>query len=148
VYGTLRTLAGQLLAVPGAPDKLLPEYFSKAVRNTLPSRIEEDAVEVWRLADASVLSLLNRPAGLALELCQVGVPAAALILPLPAEVLSAASQSGDQPAGPFLVSPILLALTALAAGYINGDQALRSTVPELLKSAQELLLVAACRLCG
>lgn len=75
MYGTLRTLAGQLLAVPGAPDKLLSEYFSKAVRNTLPSRIEEDAVEVWRLADASVLSLLNRPEGLALELCRVGVPA-------------------------------------------------------------------------
>jgi hypothetical protein len=148
VYGTLRTLAGQLLAVPGAPDKLLSEYFSKAVRNPLPGSIKENAVEVWRLADASVLSLLNRPEGLALELYRVAGPADALILPLPVEVLSAASRSGDQPAGPYFVSPILLALTAVAAGYVDGDRHLRSTVPELLKGAQELLLIAACRLCG
>jgi hypothetical protein len=45
------------------------------VRNPLPGSIKENAVEVWRLADASVLSLLNRPEGLALELYRVGVPA-------------------------------------------------------------------------
>lgn len=145
MYDTLRTLAGQLLAVPGAPDRLLSEYFSKAVRH---ASVAEDAVEVWRLADASVLSLLNRPEGLTLGLCQAGAPAHPLLLPLPAEVLSAASLSGDHPEGPYRVSPMLLALTAVAAGYVDGDRLLRSAAPDLLRSAQELLLITACRLCG
>ncbi|HYP67667.1 MAG TPA: hypothetical protein VEP67_05375 [Thiobacillaceae bacterium] len=148
MYDTLRTLAGQLLAVPGAPDRLLSEYFSKAVRHALPSSVGEHAVEVWRLADASVLSLLNPPEGLTLGLCQAGVPAHSLLLPLPAEVLSAASLSGDHPEGPYRVSPMLLALTAVAAGYVDGDRLLRSAAPDLLRSAQELLLITACRLCG
>lgn len=148
MYDELRTLAGQLLAVPGAPDSLLPDFFSRVVLNTLPSRIEEHAVEVWRLADASVLSLLDRPDGLVLELSRVGVPIDALTLPLPREVLTAASRSGDHEAGPYQVSPILLALTAMAAGFVEGDRPLKAAVPALLKGAQEVLLIAACRLCG
>ncbi len=148
MYDRLRTLAGQLLAVPGAPDKLVSEYFSKSAPTILPTSIKEHMVEAWRLSDASVLSLLNRSQGLALELLRVGTPLDTLTLPLPPEVLSAASQSGDHPTGPYRVSPLILALTALAAGYIEGDRPLRKAAPELLKGAQELLLVAACRLCG
>jgi hypothetical protein len=148
MYDDLRTLAGQLLAVPGAPESLLPDYFSRTVLNTLPSCIEEHAVEVWRLADASVLSLLNRPDGLALELSRVGMLVDALTLPLPAGLLTAASQSGDHATGPYSVSPIMLALTAMAAGFIPGDKPLKQAAASLLKSAQEVLLIAACRLCG
>jgi hypothetical protein len=148
MYDTLRTLAGQLLAVPGAPGKLLSEYFSKSVLTILPSSSRDDLVEAWELVDASVLSLLNHPQGVVLELSSTEQPRISLALPLPPEVLTAASQSGDHPAGPFCISPLLLALTALAAGYIEGDRSLRKAARELLKGAQELLLIAACRLCG
>jgi hypothetical protein len=148
MYDTLRTLAGQLLSVPGAPESLLTNYFPNAVLNALPSHIEEDAVEVWGLADASVLALLNRPDGVVLELSRAGIPIDALTLPLPIETLTAASQRGDQQMGPYLVSPLVLALTAIAAGYIEGDKPLRKAAPSLLKGAQEVLLIAACRLCG
>ncbi|MGA7180651.1 MAG: hypothetical protein WBX11_13840 [Thiobacillaceae bacterium] len=148
MYDDLRTLAGQLLSVPGAPDSLLPDYFSKSVLNALPRQLDEHAVEVWRLADASVLSLFNRPDGLALELSKVGVPLDPLTLPLPQDVLTASSQSGDHDQGPYQVSPIMLALTGMAAGFIEGDKPLKKAVPGLVKSAQELLLIAACRLCG
>ncbi len=148
MYDTLRTLAGQLLAVPGAPDKLLSEYFSKSVLTILPSGIKEHVVEAWELVDISVLSLLNRPQGLALELSAAGASLESLALALPPDVLTAASQSGDHPEGPYCVSPLLLVLTALAAGYIEGDRLLRKAAPQLLKGAQELLLIAACRLCG
>jgi hypothetical protein len=36
----------------------------------------------------------------------------------------------------------------MAAGYVGGDRPLRRTAPELLKGARQLLLIAACRLCG
>jgi hypothetical protein len=148
MYDTLRTLAGQLLSVPGAPESLLTNYFSNAVLNALPSPIEKHAVEVWRLADASVLSLLNCADGVVLELSPGGMSRDALTLPLPIETLTAASQRGDQQMGPYLVSPLVLALTAMAAGYIEGDKPLRKAAPSLLKGAQEVLLIAACRLCG
>lgn len=148
MYDQLRTLAGQLLSVPGAPGSLLPDYFASSVLNTLPSCIEENAIEAWRLTDASVLSLLDRPEGLALELSRVGMPVDAITLPLPREVLTASSQSGDQELGPYQVSPIMLALTGMAAGFVAGDRPLKNAVPNLLKGAQEVLLVAACRLCG
>ena len=146
MYDALRTLAGQLLAVPGAPDKLLAEYFSNAVPGNLPGCTEEYAVEVWQLSDALVLSLLKRPQGLVLKLSRAGLPMDTLALPM--EVLSAASPNGDQFDGPYRVSPLLLALTAIAAGYLDGDRVLRRFAPRLLKGAQEVLLIAACRLCG
>lgn len=148
MYNTLRTLAGQLLAVPGAPDKLLADYFSKVVINRLADDRTEHATETWQLADGSMLFLIERPENVILEYCRPGTSADAVALPLPAELLQAASQSGDHKAGPYCVSPLLLALVAVAAGYVDGDRALRKSAPDLLRCAQELLLIAACRLCG
>ncbi|MGO9443225.1 MAG: hypothetical protein ACLPXB_00455 [Thiobacillaceae bacterium] len=144
----LWVLAGQLLAVPGAPDTLLRDYFSGVVSDSQIDAGDDHAVERWRLVDASMLALFDRPHGLELELSRVDLRTAALIVPLPACVLTASSQNGDHPTGPFHVSPLLLALIALAAGYLDGDRPLRRHAPQLFKRAQQLLLSATCRLCG
>jgi hypothetical protein len=145
---TLRTLAGQLLAVPGAPGSLLPDYFGNTVAIDLSQSVVPDAIECWKLADSSLLALTDRSGMKKLELIQAEQPLPLLELSIHDAVLRAASISGDDTQGPYQVSPLVLALTAIAAGFIAGDREVKHLAAGLYKNAQSLLLIAACRLCG
>jgi hypothetical protein len=129
----LDALVVQLLAVPGAPERLIPDYFREA-RVDAPGGNE---VEAWRLADGSRLALATAPARLHLD--------DRLALPLPEGIARAASRHADTLGA---VSPLALALCALAMGLIDGDREFKRAAPGLYKGAQELFLIAACRLCG
>ena len=131
----LRELAQQILAVPGAPDKLLDDYFP-GVRVCAP---EDPALESWQLPSGRQLALNRAQDGaLCLVLSEAGIPLASLPLP---------DNLAAQPAAPVL-SPIVLALVAMAMGIVEGDKSLAAQESRLLKSAKELMLIAACRLCG
>jgi hypothetical protein len=129
----LDALTVQLLAVPGAPDSLIPDYFREA-RVDAPGGHE---VEAWRLADGGRIALETDPAVLRLD--------GRLALAVPDEIALAARLHA---ASLGAISPIALALCALAMGLIDGDREVKRALPALYKGAQELFLIAACRLCG
>lgn len=136
----LRELALQILAVPGAPDKLLPDYFS-GVQILATDGL---ALESWQLASDRRLDLSRAQNGtLRLVLSKSAAPL--LNLPLPQGLAAIAAQAA---ASTPPLSPIVLALVALAMGLAEGDKALAAHETKLVKSAKELMLIAACRLCG
>lgn len=129
----LDALVVQLLAVPGAPGSLIADYFRDA-RADAPG---DGETEAWRLTDGSRLVLATYPARLCLD--------DRLTLALPEALVPAASRHADTLGE---VSPLALALSALAMGLIEGDREFKRAAPGLYKGAQELFLIAACRLCG
>ncbi len=133
----LRELALQILAVPGAPDKLLDDYFS-GVRLLTPAGL---ALESWQLPSGRRLDLNQAQNGaLCLVLSKTGIPL--LNLPMPGRLAQIAHQA------PTPIPALILALVALAMGLADGDKSLAAEENRLMKSAKELLLIAACRLCG
>ncbi len=134
----LRELAQQILAVPGAPEKLLADYFPGV--KTLDA--EGITLESWLLASNRRLDLNRAHSG---ALCLVLGAGETPLLNLPMAANLAATAA---PSAAARLSALILALVALAMGLTEGDKALAAHEPRLLKSAKELLLVAACRLCG
>ena len=133
----LRELALQILAVPGAPDKLLDDYFS-GVRLLTPAGL---ALESWRLPSGRRLDLNQAQNGdLSLVLSEAGIPPLNLLMP---EHLAQIAHQAPTP-----IPVLILALVALAAGLVEGDKSVAVQENRLMKSAKELLLIAACRLCG
>ena len=136
----LRELALQILAVPGAPGKLLADYFS----GVQILAAEGLALESWHLADDRRLDFSRAQDGtLCLVLSESATPL--LNLPMPQDLDAIAAQAAAS-APP--LPPIVLALVALAMGLTEGDKALAAHEEKLMKSAKELMLIAACRLCG
>ena len=136
----LRELALQILAVPGVPDKLLADYFS----GVKILAAEGLALERWQLASDRRLDFNRAQDGaLCLVLSESATPL--LNLPMPQDLDAIAAQAAAS-APP--LSPIVLALVALAMGLTEGDKALAAHEAKLMKSAKELMLIAACRLCG
>lgn len=136
----LKELALQILAVPGAPEKLMADYFP-GIRVLAAEGL---ALESWRLANDRRLDL-NRAQDGALCLVLSDAAQPLLNLPMPENLSSIALQpAAALPA----ISPITLALVALAMGLVEGDKALAAQERKLVKSAKELMLIAACRLCG
>ena len=133
----LRELALQLLTVPGAPHKLLDDYFP-GIRVLAPDGL---ALESWQLPSGRRLDL-NEARGGAPYLALGEAAAPLLTLPMPQRLAQIAHQA------PTPVPALTLALAALAMGLADGDKALAAHEPRLVKSAKELLLIAACRLCG
>ncbi len=133
----LRELALQILAVPGAPDRLLDDYFP-GVRLLTPDGL---ALESWQLPSGRRLALNQAQNGaLCLVLSEAGIPL--LNLPMPENLAQIAHQA------PMPIPALILALVTLAMGLADGDKSLAAQENRLMKSAKELLLIAACRLCG
>ncbi len=136
----LRELALQIFAVPGAPDKLLADYFP----GVQALAVEGLALESWKLASDRRLDLNRAQNGtLCLVLRESATPLLNLPLPQGLDTIAAQAAAATLP-----LSPIVLALVALAMGLAEGDKALAAHEAKLVKSAKELMLIAACRLCG
>lgn len=136
-----RDLAEQLSAMPGGHANLRKEHFGAV---TLPDPIPDQAlpsgeiIEGWMLQGEGALALVcaGNDAATLMWLRKDGEEA---IAAFSAELREAASE--------FSITPLGLALLALAMGGVD-DSRLKQLLPELHKAGKGLLLIAVCRLCG
>lgn len=129
-------LAQQLLTLPGSgPAGILHDFFANTAR---PGEKHFSELERWELDEGGVLSL------------EVD---GALIHYDADHTLTRLARLEDMTFPPG-VSPLALMLVALAGGLLDGHplpspfKTLKTLSPRLARAAQELLLVASCRLCG
>ena len=158
MYEHFKDLADQLCRVPGGQAAILADYFGKSVTGPLPDkRPAEDALqaalggvlrleEAWALAAGGALCLAAAAEGAArLAYLHPDGGGATPILDFSGEVFLAAR--GDWEGG-CAVSPLAIALLALAMGSLDDHRRLARTLPDVDYSAKGLLLIASCRLCG
>ncbi len=129
-------LAQQLLTLPGSgPTSILKDFFATTA---WPAERHISEEERWELDDGGALSLETNG-----DLIHYNASHTATLLAQHTELTS--------PPG---VPPLALMLTALAGGLLDGHprpaafKTLKMLSPRLARAAQELLLVASCRLCG
>ena len=129
-------LAQQLLTLPGTGTAgILNDFFATTVR---PVERHFSEQERWSLDEGGSLSLETSG-----SLMHYDTTHATTLL-----------ARGEGLTTPPSVSPLALMLAALAGGLLDGHphpapfKTLKALSPRLARAAQELLLVASCRLCG
>ncbi len=137
-----RDLAQQLAAMPGGHVRLREEYFGSV---TLPDPLHGfspscgEIIEGWMLNGEGALALISAGNGEAnlVWLKKDGE-----------EAIAAFSGALRESAREFSITPLGLALLALAMGGVDDGGRLKKTLPGLHKAGKGLLLIAVCRLCG
>lgn len=129
----------QLARLPGGPAAALRDFLGPCLAGSEPC----DSVDLctWRLNEGGWLSLRRVPEGGGLRLMHEDAGQATEIARFGEDLLTAAQ--GD-PA----VSPLVLALLAIAAGDVDDGRRLKRRLPRLDAAARDLMLMTLCRLCG
>lgn len=129
-------LTQQLLTLPGSgPTGILSDFFTSTARSVERHFSEQ---ERWELHEGGTLSLEKGGSLMHYDATHTAT-------------LLARREGLTTPPG---VSPLALMLAAMAGGLLDGHphptpfKTLKTLNPKLARSAQELLLVASCRLCG
>ncbi len=129
-------LAQQLLTLPGSGAAgILNDFFTSTARSVERHFSEQ---ERWALDEGGTLSLEKGGSLMHYDATHTAT-------------LLARREGLTTPPG---VSPLALMLAAMAGGLLDGHphptpfKTLKTLNPKLARSAQELLLVASCRLCG
>ena len=137
-----RDLAEQLAAMPGGHASLREEYFaSLTLPDPVPGHITSSCGKIldgWALQEKGMLALVSAENG-DVPLIWLRPDDEEVIAVFPSSLLKAADE--------FTISPLGLALLALAMGSV-ADSRLRKLLPDLHKASKGLLLIAVCRLCG
>lgn len=122
-----RDLADQLAAMPGGVGNLRESFFGAV---TLAG--EDDAWALaaggWLVLDSTERLLWRREDG------------EDEVIAYPRGLLQTASE--------YAVPPLGLALLVQAMGSVDDGGRLKRLLPQVNRAAKELLLIAACRLCG
>ena len=146
VLEDLQELVWQLHRLPGGAEAAIPDFFGPLLAGPPTYAADPGMIEAWPLLEGGQLGLQHAPDGLRLvHLDAAGVHALA---ELPAELLAAARQTADDSSSPFTVSPLVLALMAIAAGRVEDDRRLKRALPRVDGAARDLMLMTVCRLCG
>ncbi len=129
-------LAQQLLTLPGGgPAGILNDFFAATAR---PVERHYSEREHWELSEGGRLKLETGGALMHYDATHTAT-------------LIARHEDLKIPPG---APPLALMLAALAGGLLDGHphptpfKTLKTLSPKLARAAQELLLVASCRLCG
>ncbi len=117
-------LVWHLDRLPGGAMAAILDFFGSLLADT-------PTPERWRFKEGGQLDL--HPDGTLRQ----GEERIAL---LPPDLLRAAEAAA--------VSPLLLALLALATGQLDGDRRLKAVLPKVDAAAKDLMLMTVCRLCG
>lgn len=137
-----RDLAEQLAAMPGGHANLRMEYFGSV---TLPDPIpchtptSSMVIDGWLLQGEGALALISAENGDA-KLAWLRNDDEESIAIFPGELQKAASKLS--------ISPLGLALLALAMGGVDDNGRFKKLLPAAYKASKGLLLIAVCRLCG
>lgn len=138
---TFQELVWQLHRLPGGAAAAIPDFFAGVMAG--PEETDAAGLPRWPLREGGWLCLAG-DAGGPLRLVHDGEP----IAELPAELLAAARQDADDPSSPPTVSPLVLALVAIAAGHVDDQRRLKKALPRVDGAAKDLMLMTVCRLCG
>ena len=125
-------LAAKLELLPGGAQAAIPDFFGAWLAQ---SSWLDDGTECWLFKQGGLLRLGQD--GLLihnLDGSQISVATC------PSELLVAAHEAA--------VSPLLLALLAIAVGHIDDARRLKQTLPRVDGAAKDLMLMTVCRLCG
>lgn len=129
----------QLARLPGGAAAAMTDFFSVCLAG--PERLGEDGLPGWPLEEGGWLRLRRAPEGGALRLVHEDAGQTTEVARLEEDLLTAARA---EPA----VSPLVLALVAIAAGDVDDGRRLRQRLPRLDAAARDLMLMTLCRLCG
>jgi hypothetical protein len=128
---TYEELVWQLNRLPGGPEAAIPDFFGPLL--SAPP-ICSESMDAWPLHDnAQVLRIDDQ------LVVQIG-DETSVITTLPEVLIRTSQQEG--------LSPLLLALLAVATGDIEGDRRLKAILPKVDGAAKDLMLMTVCRLCG
>lgn len=146
-------LVWQLHRLPGGAAAAIPDFFASQLADA-PSDPEIRVggasmaiVEAWPLREGGQLVLLGEDVR-GLHLIHLQDRDSNRIADLPGELLAAARASDEDPASPLTVSPLVLALVAIAAGQVDDGRRLKRQLPRIDGAAKDLMLMTVCRLCG
>lgn len=142
----LRELVWQLHRLPGGAEAAIPDFFGPLLSGPPTHMADTGLVEAWPLLEGGQLGLLESAEGL--HLVRIDAAGTQTLAELPAELLDATRQTADDPASPRTVSPLVLALMAIAAGRVEDDRRLKRALPRVDGAARDLMLMTVCRLCG
>lgn len=129
----------QLARLPGGPAAALRDFLGPCLAG--PEQCDGQGLPGWPLSEGGWLSLQRAPEGGGLRLMHEDAGQATEIARFGEGLMTAAQ--GD-PA----VSPLVLALLAIAAGDVDDGRRLKRRLPRLDAAARDLMLMTLCRLCG
>lgn len=129
----------QLARLPGGPAAALRDYLGPCLAG--PEQRDDLGLPTWPLAEGDCLCLRSVPEGGGLRLLHISAGQTTEIARFGEDLLTAAKHHPH-------VSPLVLALLAIAAGDVDDGRRLRQHLPRLDSAAKELMLMTLCRLCG
>lgn len=127
----------QLARLPGGPAAALRDFFAPCLAGA--EQFNAQNLPCWPLREggrlclhqtAGGVRLVREDAGQTLEVARFGE-----------DLLSVAQ---DEPP----ISPLVLALLAIAAGDVDDGHRLKQLLPKVDAAARDLMLMTLCRLCG
>lgn len=136
----LQQLSLQLARLPGGSAAAVPDFFARLLRDEPAPSASALDIEGWSLQAGGVLVLHTDPANAHLVLSHRTAEDAHPIAALPQAVLDVAREDS--------LSPLVLALLAIAAGQIDDGRRLKARLPGIDGAAKDLMLMTVCRLCG
>lgn len=129
----------QLARLPGGPAAALRDFLAPCLAG--PAQCDDQGLPGWPLDEGGWLSLQRAPEGGALRLMHEDAAQATEVARFGEDLMTAAQVD---PA----VSPLVLALLAIAAGDVDDGRRLKRRLPRLDAAARDLMLMTLCRLCG
>lgn len=132
-----KEMVWQLDRLPGGAGAALPDFFGPLLNG--PEQTSDQGLPVWTLREGGHLALERGPGTDELRLAHLSDGGEETIARLPAELLAAAADA---------VSPMVLALLAIAGGDVDDGRRLKHRLPAVDAAARDLMLMTLCRLCG
>ncbi|MGQ9686533.1 MAG: hypothetical protein ACUVT2_09555 [Thiobacillaceae bacterium] len=133
----------QLARLPGGPAAAVTDFLAPWLADAATAA--DPASNCWQLKQGDRLCLAALSATSALLLTYVQDTQSVEIARFGRALSEAVKRA---PAGKPAVSPLVLALLAIAAGDVDDGRLLKRHLPGLDAAAKDLMLMTLCRLCG
>jgi len=136
----------QLDRLPGGPAAALADFLGPWLAAPVQGADADPAC--WWLREGGRLSLRPEADGTDLLLVHEDETEMCEIARFGRELTEAAALTAQTRTGGDRVSPLVLALLAIAAGDVDDGRRLKRRLPGLDGAARDLMLMTLCRLCG
>jgi len=136
----------QLARLPGGPAAAVRDFLRPWLGG--PEQRSDEDLPCWPMREGGRLCLRSGPDASALLLAHEHGAERVEIARFGRDLLDAAARAPEDAAGARAVSPLVLALLAIAAGDVDDRRRLKRRLPGLDGAARDLMLMTLCRLCG
>lgn len=131
----------QLARLPGGTAAALADFLGPCLAG--PEQVSDQGLPCWPLEEGGRLCLNRQTEAQGLRLVHEDAGRRVEIAHFGRDLLDAATQNAER-----AVSPMVLALLAIAAGDVDDGRRLKRHLPRLDAAARDLMLMSLCRLCG